>query len=271
MTEQALKVFAEETEPSLESVRSLRARLEAPARAPSVARPLLLGLGLGAAVAAAVLLIFVRPTAPPALDQPLVAETAPVAVEPLAGVALSYQGLGHLAGTADEPELQWQAGTVEVAVQPAAGRTLRVRTKEGVVRVVGTAFSVTRDARGTRVSVSEGSVAVRCDRRPERSLDAGAQHTCPPVTAAGMLARARALQGDDAGLERVLSAVERGLTMPGLQDPVAVELRIVEVEALRDAGRAAEALEKARALRPEAGHRAEEVGELIRALEAEAG
>lgn len=270
MSEQALKVFAEETEPSLESVRSLRLRLaDAPARRPSVAGPLALGLSLGAAAAALMLVVLLRAGGPPALDQALVAEAAPARTEPVAGLSFDYRGIGHLGGTAEEPELEWQAGTVDVAVEPSAGRSLRVHTKEGTVRVVGTAFTVTRDARGTRVEVRQGVVAVRCEGRSEQTLDAGASHTCPPVTAAGMLARARALQGDGWDVDSILAAVERGLTMPGLQEPVAVELRIVEVEALRDAGRSGQALDKARALRPGAGHRAEEVGELIRALEAE--
>ena len=270
MTEQALRRFAEETELSLDSVRSLRARLEeAPARPPSIARPLAFGLALGAAAAALVLVLLIDPAAPPPLDQALVAEIGTQQAEPVRGVALEFSGRGHLRGTAEAPEVEWLAGTVQIDVQPEAERRFRLHTKEGSVRVVGTAFSVRRDARGTRVEVQRGAVAVRCARRPERSLEAGASHTCPPVTAAGMLARARALQGDRARVDVILTAVERGLTMPGLEDAVSVELRIVEIEALRDAGRPGDALERARALRPEADHRTDDVGELIRVLEAE--
>ena len=270
MSQQALQRFAEETEPSLDSVRSLRQRLEErPARRPSVLGPLTFGLAVGAAAAAALLLLLLRPSAAPALDQALVAEATLQQSEPVPGLALEFLGLGHLGGTADAPELRWQAGTVQLDVRHEAGRALQVRTREATIRVVGTAFAVTRDALGTRTRVERGAVAVRCTGGPERTLEAGAAHTCPPITAAGMLARARALQGGDGGAEPVLAAVERGLSMPGLQEAVSVELKIVEVEALRDAGRSREALDRARALRPDAGHRTEEIGELVRALEGE--
>ena len=270
MTGHALRRFAEETEPSLESVRSLRLRLEErPATRPSVAGPLTLGLALGAAAAAVALIVLIRAGEPPALDQALVAELEPQQVEPVLGVTLDFQGLGHLGGTADAPEIEWQAGTVEIEVQPAAGKALLVRTREGTVRVVGTRFDVTRDALGTRTRVTVGTVAVRCVGLDERDLTAGESHTCAPVTPAGMLARARALQGGAGSTDLILAAVARGLSMPGLQAAVQVELRIVEIEALRDVGRTPEALERAVSLRPEAGHRAQDVQELIEALQLE--
>lgn len=264
----ALNRFAEETEPELESVQRVRARLagslqEAP-RSTSLG-PLLGGLALGAG-AMALLLMFLLPSTDPAFDLELSAEAGASTVSPVEGLDLRFEGHGMLTGSPSQPRIVWQAGTLHVDVDPAAGRAVSVTTGEASVAVVGTAFEVRRSALGTRVTVEHGTVSVRCKRGAAGELSDGATSFCLPASAAGMLARARVLQDQSNPPADVLKAADDGLG----RDPAAAvreELRIVRIEALRDAGRVDEALTEARALVSTADHRAAQVQELITALE----
>lgn len=265
----ALRTFAEESRPQLESIHRVRARLhssldEPPV--PSLLRPLGMGLAVGAAVTAlALALIHVEP--PARLDRELVADAAPATDSSVEGLDLTFEGHGILVGRPAAPELVWQAGTVHVVVDPAQALDVQVRTGEARIRVVGTTFEVQRNARGTRVSVEKGRVSVTCSRGEEGELEAGGKTFCLPATAAGMLARARALQDGAAPVTEVLTAVADGLERKGLTGAVREELLVVEIETLRDSGRREEALVKARELQARATHRKEEVGQLVRDLE----
>ncbi len=262
----ALKRFEEETEPELESVARVRARiegtLEAPARGAGWLRPLGFGLAAGALAAVLAVVLLPRGSAP---TGELLAETTTEA-SPLPGLDLTFEGHGLLQGTDDAPVIAWEAGTLGVEVHPAAGLEVTVRTGEAAVRVLGTVFEVTRDPTGTHIAVTRGAVGVTCSRGGEHRLEAGADAFCLPTSAAGMLARARAQQDANAPATSVLESVADGLTRPGATDPVTVELRIVRIEALRDAGKTSEALAEARALLPDAAHREREVRALISAL-----
>ncbi len=270
MEDPAVRRFAEETEPELEDVRRVRARLEGSLReAPKSAvwGPLAGGLGLGGAVAALMLVLLVD-FGPPELSGELMAEAGRTVTEaPVEGLTLHFDGHGTLAGDAAAPRIVWTAGSLHVDVDPDAGLAVRVTTGEATVSVIGTAFDVTRSALGTRVAVDRGRVAVSCKRGEDGDLEAGQSTFCLPPTAAGMLARARALQDKAAPTPQILGAVDDGLGRDPTP-PVREELRVVKIEALRDAGRTAEALIEARALAGEADHRAEEVQGLIRQLEA---
>lgn len=261
----ALHRFEEETEPSLESVARVRSQIErsmgAPARSAWL-RPLAFGLGVGALAAALAIVLLPGRSGP---TGELLAETA-TAASPLPGLDLDFEGHGLLQGTDIAPVIAWEAGRLAVEVHPAAGLDVTVRTGEATAHVVGTAFEVSRDATGTRVAVSRGEVQVTCERGGEHQLSAAQSAFCLPTTAAGMLARARAQQDAAADTDVVLESVADGLRRPGDSGPVRVELRIVRVEMLRDAGRTTEALAEARSLLPDAGHREREVAELISGL-----
>jgi hypothetical protein len=139
-------------------------------------------------------------------------------------VVVSADGNGRATGVHRRPVIEWQSGTVHVEVTPGAGVDLRVETREASIHVVGTGFDVTRDVLGTRTEVQHGRVEVRCGTDAPLFLDAGDGHTCEPVSAAGMLARARALGAGEAALD----AISRGLLL-ATDDPAASQ----ELEALR--------------------------------------
>jgi ferric-dicitrate binding protein FerR (iron transport regulator) len=266
----ALDRFAEETEPADDSLRRVRARLatsldEAPA--PSSAwGPLLGGLALGAAAAALALVLLVPDGGPPSLQLELVSEAGSRTSTPLDGLDLRFEGHGTLTGTDAAPQLLWRSGTLHVDVDPDAGRAVSVTTGEAFIRVLGTAFEVRRDVRGTHVSVERGTVSVICKRGDRGTLSPGQSTFCLPSTAAGMLARSRSLQDAGRPAAEVLAAAADGLgLMPA--SPVREELRVVRIEVLRDDGRLDEALEEARALTVDADHRADQVRELVIALE----
>jgi hypothetical protein len=98
------------------------------------------------------------------------------------------------------PRLEWEQGTLKVEVEPERGIDLAVHTREAEVRVVGTRFSVTRDALGTGVVVTHGHVAVLCADGEKALLGAGEARVCPPTHAAGLLGRANALAAAEASL-----------------------------------------------------------------------
>lgn len=131
--------------------------------------------------------------------------------QPTDHVSLTFQGEGALGGTAVHPTIQWRAGTLQVEVDPNQGVQLAVQTREALVRVVGTGFSVERSALGTSVRVSHGRVSVDCLDGTTVMLGTGEHQLCLPTTAAGLLGRARALAEQGAAPEDVRAAVERGL------------------------------------------------------------
>jgi hypothetical protein len=113
-------------------------------------------------------------------------------------------------------------------VEPDRGVALQVRTDEAVVSVVGTGFDVTRDALGTSVAVRHGKVRVECHQGEPTLLGEGESTTCLPVSAAGMLGRARALQERGATLGEQSDTLRLGLAM-GPEGPVGDELRFLQL------------------------------------------
>jgi ferric-dicitrate binding protein FerR (iron transport regulator) len=272
MSDGPLGRFAEETEPSMEQLRALRARLDArPVRAQTGSAPLLTGVVLGALGAVLLLLLLSGLPSPSGalLDRELDAEAVPLHLEPVTGLSLDVEGRGRLGGTERAPRVDWQSGVLRVAADGRALRRFTVRTGEALVTVRGTRFVVDRDPLGTHVEVSSGEVSVVCGNADERFLGPGGSLLCKPTSAAGMLARARALQGLDAPVGPVLDAASAGLGMTGLQPDVAIELKIVRIETLRSGDRVLEALEEARLLAEDAAYRTDEVTSLVEELERE--
>ena len=172
-------------------------------------------------------------------DPPVQGEVAGGSTQPLPGLQLAAAGVGELGGTESEPRVEWTSGRLDVAVDPGAGLELSVVTTEATVRVVGTVFSVERNGLGTHVAVEQGRVAVDCADGGRHDLRLGQEAMCIPVTASGLLARARALQGLGDHEGAVLAA--RGGMAKAAAGPIAVELRLVDAQALAGAGRRDEA------------------------------
>ena len=150
--------------------------------------------------------------------------------QPTEHVSLTYLGEGELGGTAVQPRIEWRAGTVQVEVEPNQGIALSVQTREALVRVIGTGFSVGRSALGTAVRVSHGRVSVDCKDGTSILLGAGEHQLCLPTSAAGLLGRARALAEQGAAPEDVRAAAERGLAA-GPDAAVRGELEFAQMEA----------------------------------------
>lgn len=161
-------------------------------------------------------------------------------------VALSYRGAGAVEGTSDAPHIRWDTGTLNVDVASGRGVRLAVETREALVRVVGTGFTVGRDALGTRVDVRHGRVEVDCGEEITRVLDVGDSVICLPRSAAGLLGRARALQAEGAPAAAVLEAIERGLALADAPAAVRDELSASRIRVLFDLGRSAEVLDASR-------------------------
>ncbi len=277
--------FAKDTRPTDEDVERLRQRLEQAPESdgwlrrwiPDVVESgdwlqrWLPGLNLapasswrwavaGGVVAAALALVLWSPTPLPSTQLVASAPTHQVVSD---DVALDFRGAGDLSGTEQAPRIDWRRGTVRASVTPNQGIDLRVVTPEAEVRVVGTIFEVDRGSLGTRVQVEKGKVEVRCVDGTTRFVVPGEIVWCEPGTAAGYLARARALQRSGAPLPTILAAVDAGQALSG-PAAVGVELRWVRTEALRQHGRHAAALRAAAAaLDAGAGHRSEDFSRLV--------
>ncbi len=246
-----LRRFRDETVPSEFAVARLRRRVRL---APRRLNPLLLvGSGALAGALAACLVVLLLPAQD--LDPQPLSTAAPTELKATQHVQLEYAGRGELVGDADSPRIQWESGRLTARVTPNRGIDLRVSTPEAEVRVVGTVFTVERDLLGTRVHVERGKVAVTCDGGQELLLVGGDEGECLPRSAAGLLARARALQfaaGDDV---RILASLDAGLDRQA-SDAVRAELRWVRAEHLASMGLDEDARSAARAaLRSEPLHR----------------
>jgi len=214
------------------------------------------GLLMAGAAAAAVALV----AQPSAQDPTPPPEAAPIAlavtlsspdrfeaIAPTGELALRYRGQGALTGDAAAPRLAWEAGAIEVDLAPHRGVDLRVETREALVEVVGTAFSVERGPMGTRVAVTDGAVQVTCTGEPARTLRPGggalSEADCLPITAAGLLGRARAQRAGGADADAVLETAAMGMEAGGIgADRARGELALLRVQTLADAGRGDEAL-----------------------------
>ncbi|MES2642295.1 MAG: FecR domain-containing protein [Myxococcota bacterium] len=211
--------------------RRLRDRLRAPRRrraAPVVA----ITVGMAAALALAL-------RAPsPIADVPL--SHGEVALTP--DVQLSADGTGNAHQGDEHIEIAWSSGALTVEVEPERGVRLTVVTDEADVRVVGTGFTVTRDALGTTVAVAHGRVEVDCAFGGPVLLVADQARTCLPRTAAGALGRIRALQARGASAAVTLDELDAALARPDATGAAANELAAMRVGALLAEGRDADAL-----------------------------
>ncbi|MEQ1568986.1 MAG: FecR domain-containing protein [Myxococcota bacterium] len=167
-------------------------------------------------LATAAALVWLRPAAAP---------------DPLEHVKLGFDGLGHVEQAGPSPVVVWEDGRVDVEVEPNRGVKLAVKTEEATVTVVGTAFSVSRAAFATEVTVDHGIVAVACADGGEHRLLAGQRVTCLPSEPAALLRRAVALgpTGDAAARAR---AIDAGLGLAPEGHPLRAELLARRVELL---------------------------------------
>ena len=201
------------------------------------------GLALATAAVAAVALVE-APQAPQPVEITLSQEAAPLQLGP--HVRATSEGQGQVTGTPRRLEIDWEAGRLELDVDPDAGVRLAIHTPEGTIEVTGTRLVVVRDVLGTGVEVLEGSVHLTCGSGDEATLQANEQHQCLPTTAAGLLARGRALQASGASSEAILEVLELGLGLarPG-PAPVRGELLAARIGPLMQQGLITEALASA--------------------------
>ncbi len=219
--DERVRAWREETEATPDRVdRIARAVARPSAPAPAWPRWSL----ATAALAAAAWLLWPQPVAP--LSEDLRSTEVVTRTLPADGIVLRYAGAGHL----EDHDVQWASGTLDVEVPPDQGLNLAVHTREAKVEVVGTGFVVERSARGTDVSVRHGRVRVTCVGADPVLLDPGMAQNCPPVSAAALLARARADREAGAPLEVVLGEVDAALARAGAADPVADELHFLRAE-----------------------------------------
>ncbi len=235
-----MAAFREQSRLSSEAAQRLRDGLDQPAPAPAWRRPALVALAASALGAIALWGLLDQPPAP--IGGPL--NSGPLTAE----VQLQVSGVGSATGTAREVQLQWQAGTLNVELEPERGVSLVVQTEEATTRVVGTGFAVLRDALGTTVLVRHGAVEVQCVGGAARRLLANDQQNCPPRSAAGRLGRVRALQDSGAENTLLLDELEAALSLPDATGDVALELYSVQLDTLLRMDRRDDALALAETL-----------------------
>lgn len=215
-----MRDFRADTSPGPRRLAALRAGLDRPrTRVRWV-------LAAGVALAAAALFLL-RPGPGPAEAIPL---STPTGLGSL--VHVTPEGEGSAVATARGYAVAWRHGRLEVEVVPDRGAELTVTTDEATISVVGTGFSVDRNALGTTVAVRHGTVLVDCALGGAAHLHAGEDRVCLPRTAAGALGRIRALQ--DAGTDpgQVLAEAESAASRPDATGSVANEIGAVRVSAL---------------------------------------
>lgn len=213
-----------------------------------------------ASLLAAAALLFVSESVPVAPYDQELSGVAHLQLSP--EVELQVDGAGRVGGTRFQPALTWQIGRIDVEVEPDRNVALSVETREARVEVVGTGFTVVRDALGTVVTVAHGRVRVTCAGAASTLLGAGERTECKPGSAAGLLARAQAERASDVATSVIIADVRSGLATAG---PVAVhqELRALLVQLLIDAGDPAGAAAAAAAYIEVGGPRADELRALV--------
>jgi len=131
-------------------------------------------------------------------------------------VQLEFAGHGAVSGTGRDVAITWEQGLISVQVAPNTASTLSVLTEEAVIDVVGTAFTVERDKTGVTVNVTHGKVAVSCrDGWSGHLVSTSEAHTCLPLHAAGLMARADAQLDQGAPPAEVLDTLNLGLNKAG--------------------------------------------------------
>lgn len=134
-------------------------------RSRGVRGPIALGL---AAAAAAVLAFYAASSRLPSLP-PAVGSDARVELGQGSWLATGPgTSLVVLPSAGADVSLLLERGLVELEIAPGTGRRVEIETGLATVLVVGTHYTVERDPRGVRVSVSRGAVVVRGERVPDR-------------------------------------------------------------------------------------------------------
>jgi ferric-dicitrate binding protein FerR (iron transport regulator) len=201
----------------------------------------------GVAVAALALVVGLSWSPAPS---PVSAGTLPLdgisQLQPLDEVVLDYGGLGEATWDGKVVRIDWEEGTLTSSVTPKQGIDLSVHTREAVVSVVGTAFTVTRDADGSHVSVEHGVVAVDCEGSDSVTLRVGEAHTCGPVSAGQWLVQIDRLFASASASERIRTSIRRGIRYSVDGDPLRGELLAREVQLLLRDGDRSEAAAVAR-------------------------
>jgi ferric-dicitrate binding protein FerR (iron transport regulator) len=239
-----IEAFAKVTRPRPDQVARVAAQVLAPQRS----RPAV-PAAIGAAAGAVVVAIFAAVTldlGPEARPLAMVLPEVPALVAPTEHVALEVDGTGRVSGTTRDVLVTWEAGKLGVEVERDAGIALQVATPEASARVVGTGFDVLRDAFGTTIAVRHGLVDVACGEGEPIRLGASERRSCLPVTAAGLLGRARAQQRSGSPADEILTTLDLGLERqpsPQIRD----ELRVARIDVLVRARRHADALSEAEA------------------------
>jgi ferric-dicitrate binding protein FerR (iron transport regulator) len=172
---------------------------------------------------------------------------------PLAGdlaltdaIQVHASGTGVATGAGKRWSLAWEQGEVSLEVAPGTGQQVSVRTREAEVRVIGTAFTVARDALGTAVSVDAGRVAVDCATGEHFELVPGASAECLPTTPIGLLARAHALAEAGGPPADQLASLDRALALAP-DGTVLGEIRASRLTPLVALGRIGDARQEASA------------------------
>ncbi|HCH61669.1 MAG: hypothetical protein CL927_07165 [Deltaproteobacteria bacterium] len=163
-------------------------------------------------------------------------------LQPLEEVVLDYGGQGAAAWDGKVVRIDWEEGALTSSVMPEQGIDLSVHTREGVVSVIGTEFTVTRDADGSHVLVDHGVVSVDCEASGQVTLRAGESHTCAPVSAGQWLYKIDRLFAANGDSERIRTSIRRGVHYSATGDPLRGELLARQVQLqLRDGDRFAAA------------------------------
>lgn len=219
-----------------------------------------LGFGLaGLAVAAAALLVVVPGRESPRREV-LAAVEAPVSRAWSDQVQLTVAGHGEIVGIEKDAEILWRSGTVTASVRPKSGNRLAVVTEEARVEVVGTVFSVSRDAMGVRTSVERGRVRVTCkDGWSGEIGPEDGEKLCLPVRPELLMGRADALEERGASVEARMEALDAGLKRADAGTAVAGELLFRRMQLRGETGDLNGSLKDADAYLAGAGPRAVEV------------
>lgn len=250
--QQSLEDLADSMHPSQADADALVASVQARLGRPATPRWVWPTAGTGSLMAAAAALWMVfSPAAPRTLSDDGAAELA-------SGVTVTWHGEGQVE-TRSEKDLHvtWESGRIDVYVPPEQGIHFAVETPEGVVRVVGTRFSVERDALGTHVEVERGTVEVTCEGDDDAVLTADMDHRCLRSAEAG-LQHARQLQGSGASAEVVLGVIDRAKGLDTLSPLTPRELDVLAITTLEGSD-PSQALSRAERYLEGSDHRASDV------------
>lgn len=209
--------------PPPEAAARVRARLEAPLAAPTRWRR-----RAAAAAGALLLAAWLLWPSPAPLDVALSAELPAPTTE---GLQLDVSGDGQLQGTVEAPRVLWREGDLGLTSE----RPFELETREALVRGQRARLTLRRDPLGTHLSLLEGEATLRCHLDgDEQIVRSGGAASCLPVSAEGLLARARALHAGGAAPEALLPELERAERLA--DGPLLAELRAWRVELLARAG-----------------------------------